>query len=78
MLWHSLVQLNPASLYESNVPHVFDLLFEQFLEMDWDGVFPLGDRRYVILHLDGDQIHVSMSHTFENFTVLVVILAILV
>ena len=46
--------------------------------MDWDGVFPMGDRRYVILHLDGDQIYVSMSHTFENFTVLVVILAILV
>ena len=53
------------------------LIFEQFLEMDWDGVFPLGDRCYLLLHLDEDQIHVSMSYTFENSTVLVVILAIL-
>ena len=45
--------------------------------MDWDVVFPLGDRLYVLLHLDEEQIHVSMSHTFENSTVLVVILAIL-
>ena len=56
-----------ASHHKSVVPHVFDLHFDWFLELDW--AFPLGDRRYDLLHLHEDQFRVCVSHTFKNSTV---------
>ena len=40
------------SFHESVIPNVFDLPFDWFLELDWDGMSPLGDRHYILLHLN--------------------------
>ena len=39
-----------------------------FLELVWDGSFPLRYRLHVVLHVDVDGIHRGASHTLEHFT----------